>query len=1068
MRKKLPLFASFAMLISLVFCTSLIEVKAQAVISSIEITGKITADDDKSPLPGANIVVKGTMTGTTSDLDGNYKITVPNNEAILEFTFIGYTKQEILVGDQSVIDVTLSVDPAQLGEVVIVGYGTQRRENVSGSIEKVEMKDVVSTPSSNVKSLLVGQVPGLLSSQTPGLPGSDNVALSIRGFGNPLVIVDGAESSFDRLDPNDIESVSVLKDASAAIYGARAGNGVILVTTKRGKDGKPQINYHGWIGQQKSITFPELANAADYIKMGRAGVFNDQYNPADPYAEIVYPADFSQERLDLYTSGQAKSYDWPGGLLKKNGATISQHNISISGGTESIKYYTSVGTMNQNGIFKGDYYYDRITVTNNMDVKLSENLDFSLNSSYINEYKDYASTRLNDFWTDLITAQPFYNYEFPDPDRAPFSGFTMRSPVARINQNISGYNRIKTETLSAAMQMEYKTPFVEGLSFGGRVNILYRSDFQDLLNKPYDVWTYEPDSELADAQGYVLQAKNNAQASYRQSYYTGEGAPRRRMVSRLYSEYEKVFGDHSVNFLILGEQETNSFNNLYVERRNLLSYDIPQISGADDLTTIISGSTGRAQKYNRSSFAGRFNYSFKNKYLLEATLRADGSSYFGPDVRWGYFPSLSLGWNIHKESFLANSAWLTNLKLRLSYSETGIDSNVGRTTFDYLTGYSETIGSVYFLDGQAVPIITNQGLANPFITWEQTTLYNAGFDFSLLAGKIFGTVDAFYRLREGLLVVPIESFPSTFGANLPLTNLNSRSNRGFDMSLGYKGLVNGVKFTVTGNIGLAREKYESIEEDINEDDPFDVKFRKLEGKFVSETTYGYVSDGLFQTQEEVDAYLNKYTIEDINGVPAIGDVKYLDITGDGIINLEDRKQLGYGSFPELTFGLNTGFEYKNFKLNMLWQGASRFNITITQDARNPFDNEHVPFQIHVDHSFYQDPANPGVNANPDAVLPAFGRNGTHAWNNNFSDYWYKDGTYLRLKTAYISYSLPANILKSISLSNAEVYMSADNLIMFNRLGIYKNIIDPEEAAYTDGFTLPTLRTITFGIKLSIL
>lgn len=1066
MKKRSLLFIRCSMLVLIMFTWKAGEVLAQHTTSRV-IMGTVVSADDQLPLPGVNIVLAGTGIGKITDLDGKYTIEIPNDGAVLEFSFIGFLKQEVVVGNRTVIDIELGLDVKKLEEVVVVGYGTQRRENVSGSVEKLDLEEAVTRPVSNVKNLLIGQIPGLLTNQNPGLPGSDNVDLSIRGFGNPLIIVDGVESFFDRIDPNDIESITVLKDASSAIYGARAGNGVILVTTKRGKAGKTQISYHGWLGRQKEISFPELANAIDYINLGRSAILNDQFNPDDPTAEIVYPADFSLERLEEYTSGRAQSYDWPGGTLKNAGSMIMNHNLSVSGGSEKVRFYTSLGTMSQDGIFDGDYYYDKISITNNLDAQLDDNLVLKFNSSYINEDRDYAASALSDIWTDLITAQPFFPSELPDPERAPFSGFSHRSPVARITQSIRGYNRTNTETLAAALELEYAAPFLKGLSLGARVNTRFRNDHREILSRPYSVYTYEPDSPLADSEGYILQATNSTQSFYQQAYFTGAGAPRRRILSRLFSRYEKSLGDHSFNVLLLGEQENNTFNNLYVSRRELLSYDVPQTSASDELTTIESASTGRQQRYTRVSFAGRFNYSYQNKYLIEGTLRADGSSYFDPDVRWGYFPSISLGWNVHKESFFNNSGLLTNLKLRLSYSETGIDANVGRTTFDYLTGYAEATGQVYFLDGKGVPIIVNQGLANPLITWEETTLYNAGVDFALLDGKIFGTVDVFYRKRDGLLARPIESFPSTFGADLPLTNLNSLSNRGFDMSLGYIGRFNDFKFTLTGNVGLSREKYERWEEDINEEDPFDVKFRKREGKFVSETVFGYVSDGLFQTYDEVEAYLEQYTIEDINGIPTIGDIRYKDLNGDGILNLEDRAQLGYGNFPEMTFGLNMDLEYKNFRLNMLWQGATRFNITIASTPRNPFDNEHVPLQIHADYSFFQDSSNPGVNANPNAELPAFGRNGAHAWNLEFSDYWYKDATYLRLKNATLSYSLPNIWMNSINLQQAEIYLSSDNLLMFNKLGVFSNIIDPEEASFASGFTLPTLRTITFGLRLGL-
>ncbi|WP_158839582.1 SusC/RagA family TonB-linked outer membrane protein [Polaribacter sp. L3A8] len=1039
---------------------------SSSLIGQNKVSGQIT-DEFGEPFPGVSVLEKNTTKGFVSDFNGKYEITVEDN-ATLVFRYLGYKTEEILVNGRNNISLKMVVDNEGLDEIVVVAYGTQKKETITGSIETLKVGDVVNSPVTNVKNLLIGQIPGLLTNQNPGLPGSDNVALSIRGFGAPLIIVDGVESFFDRIDPNDIESITVLKDASAAIYGARAGNGVILVTTKRGKAGKTSIDYHGYYGFQKEISFANYANATDYLTLGRSAIFNDQYDPANPDADVVYPADFSQERLDLYTSGQRKSYDWADGLLKNSGAAIAQHNLSIRGGGEKFKYFTSIGLATQDAIFEGDYDYRKLTITNNMDADLSENLKMSLNTSFIDEYKDYAATTLGDFFGDLRTAQPFYNYEFPDADRAPFSGFTQRSPVARVNQRFSGYNRTRTETLAAALELKYKTPFIDGLSIGVRVNARFRNDYQDFLRRAYDIFSYDPEAVTEDNDGYTLEASNFAQAGYDQAYFTGAGEPRRRILPRFFIEYDKSLGNHDLKFLALKEKETNTFNNLFVQRRELLSFEVPQISGADDLTSIGAASTGRTQEYKRVSYAARANYSYKDKYLLEATIRADGSSYFGPDVRWGYFPSVSLGWNISKENFLKDNEFVRNLKLRLSYSETGVDSNVGRTTFDYLTGFSESLGNVYFLDNTATPIIVDQGLANPFITWEQTKLYNAGLDFSFLNGQLYGSVDVFYRLREGLLRRPIQGFPSTFGANLPLTNLDSRSNRGFDLSLGYKGRVGeDFTFTLNGNVGLAREKFEKVEEEIDETNPIDVKYNKREGRFVNETVFGYVSDGLFQNQLEVDDYLNQYTLEDLNGSPQLGDIRYKDVNGDNIINQEDREQLGFGTFPEMTFALTTNFKYKNFGLNLLWQGATRFNLSIATQARNPFDNERVPLQIHTQYSFYQDPENPGQNGNPNAQLPAFGRNGARAWNNNFSDFWYKDATYLRLKTASINYSIPKNILEKTGMNKCELYVSADNLLMFNKLGIFSDIIDPEAAANNDGFTLPTLRTVTLGIKIGL-
>ncbi|WP_181896334.1 SusC/RagA family TonB-linked outer membrane protein [Seonamhaeicola aphaedonensis] len=1024
----------------------------------------VVYDNQGVPLPGANILIKGTTKGVVTDFDGKFSIDA-NLSDILLITYVGMEDMEILVRNYEPLNINMKQSSALLDEVVVVGYGTQKKVNVTGSVASVKVEEITNIPATNVKNLLIGQVPGLITNQNPGLPGQDNNALSIRGFGTPLVIVDGVESFLDRIDPNDIETISVLKDASAAIYGARAGNGVILVTTKRGKSGKAKINYHGWYGTQNKLVFPDLADAETFVRLGRDGLFNQQFDPANPDAAIDYGTLFTEDLLQRTISGEQPSYDWADAVFRSGGSSIAQHNISASGGSENVKYYTSVGLLNQTGIFNGDYDYRKITVTNNLDAKLSKNITLNFNSSYIDEFRDYSSVGVNQVWNDIRTAQPIFNPVSPDPDRAPYSGFSERSPVARIQQKFAGYERTNLETLASALDLKYNVPFIPGLTMGVRNNIRFRLITRERLRRPYDVWEYNPDSPLADSDGYIFQATistNDFFKSIGGANFTND--PKRRILSRIYLDYNKEINDHKISALAFYEKEDNSYESLTVLRRDLLSSEIPQVtSGDDNLTT--TGGIGVPLSYTRLSAAGRLNYSYKDKYLFEATVRADGSSKFGPEVRWGYFPSASLGWNIAKEDFLNDSA-IGELKLRLSYSETGIDSNIGNTAFEYLSGFSETGGVYYFEGSSPAAIIQTEGLANALVTWEETTMYNLGLDFSTFKGKLYGNIDLFYRLREGLLRRPLEGLPSTFGAALPATNLDSRSNKGIEALVGYRNNWGDFGVNIAGTFTLARERYEEFQEDIDETDPVQVRVDQRSGRYVNQV-FGYRTNGLFNSQQEVDDYLSQVTIQTINGAPKPGDIRYVDLNGDNVINREDLDNIGFGGNPEMLFSLNTNFTYKNFSLSMLWQGASRFNVFLTQGARNPFDNETVPYTLHEKYSWRQDPSNPGFNANPSAQLPAFERNGARPWNGAFSDFWYKDGTYLRLKVANLSYKFPKEVLDKISLNNLELYVTGDNILTFSKLGIFKDIIDPEQAASNSGLSLPPLRTFTLGVRLGL-
>ncbi|WP_162183650.1 TonB-dependent receptor [Wocania ichthyoenteri] len=1028
------------------------------------ITGLVT-DENGVPLPGASILEKGTTNGTQSDFDGNYGLTV-NSNAILVISYIGYKTQEITVGTQTTINIQLKSDAAALDEIVVVGYGTQKKANVTGSVASVKMENVVKIPTANVKSLLIGQIPGLITNQNPGLPGQDNVSLNIRGFADPLIIVDGIESYIDRLDPNDVESITVLKDASAAIYGTRGGNGVILVTTKRGKKGKTQFNYHGWYGIQHEVALPEFANAADYIEIERHAIFNTQYDPLDPNKVINY-GNATEERMNQYRSGELTSYDWKDRLIKNSGAQIANHNFSVSGGNENISHYTSIGAMNQNGILRGDYEYAKITFTHNMDTKITKDLHMSLNASYIDEVKDYAFGNENEILNDLRTSQPFYNYELPDPDRVPFSGFSQRSIIGRMFKKFAGYNLQKTQTLAAAMDVKYEAPFLPGLTIGSKVNIRFRDRYTEILSRPYKVYSYDPDLVTDTFDGYTSEGDQSGNEFFK-SYTSGGNDPRRRIVSRFYGQFNKNYGKHEVGLLTFFEHENNKYNSLGAMRLDNLSVDVPQIRGDNELTETFG--IPRQIEYTRVSYAGRFNYNYDNKYLLEATLRADASSKFGPKNRWGYFPSVSAGWNIHKENFLENSNTLNELKLRLSYSQSGIDSNVGNTTFDYLTGFSESPGNVYILDGVSVPIIFNAGLVNELLSWEEVTMYNVGLDFSLFKSKVYGEVDVFYRERDKVLGRDLGSTSLIFGASLPLINVNSLNNRGWELALGYRDNIGDFRFDIKGNVAYSREKYDHIEQDIDLDNPRDVKYNQLSGNWTNRF-FGYRTDGLFNSQAEVDEYIATHTIEDIVGTPKPGDIKYLDVNGDNIINLDDREVIGrsalFNQTPNLTYALQTIFSYKNWSLVTQWQGASLFNINVGGHVRAPFATQQVPLAFHTKYAWVQDPSNPGVSSNPNAQIPAFDSSGVRTWNNQNSDFWLKDGTYVRLKSATVAYSLPKETLNKIGVSNLELYVSGDNLLTLSKLGIYKEDHDPEQLSGATGFGLPLMRTFTLGVKLGL-
>ncbi|PCI35909.1 MAG: SusC/RagA family TonB-linked outer membrane protein [Flavobacteriaceae bacterium] len=1033
------------------------------------ISGTVT-DSYGSPLPGVNILIEGTRTGAQTDFDGNYTLTASTGD-ILVFSYIGMKTLKLTIESNSTYNVTLEEDASALDEVIVVGYGTQKKISVTGSVSSLKVEEILKQPSSNVKGLLIGQVPGLVTNQNPGLPGSSNVSLSIRGFGQPLVIVDGIESIMDNIDPNDIESLSVLKDASAAIYGARAGNGVILITTKRGTSGKFTINYHGWTGVQSIVAFNKKSNATNYIQHGIDAKFNTEYDPSNPTNEITYNGNFTPENLEKYKAS-GETYDWIDAVLKSGGSHISNHNISFRGGTDKVRYYTSLGSLKQGTVFNGDYNYKKLNIINNIDADLSDNLSMQFNSSFIFENLDYALSDISTVWNDLDTSLPIHRTENPDPDRAPYSGFSNRSPVARTHKKWAGSNLQEKRLFTAALDLKYKVPSIEGLTLGTKINFRQKNWYRERLSKSYSIWNYDPSSPNADSEGYVEEAdiigNKFSKAYYSGNDQNGRTDARLRMLYRGYFNYKRDFNDHSIGFLTFAEKEDNKYRSLFTTTKELLSTAIPDVDSSSDENTSVSG-TGVDTEYTRISMASRFNYSYANKYLLEATLRADASSKFHSDVRWGYFPSLSLGWNIAQEDFLVDSNTIDELKLRLSFSQTGIDSNISNVAFDYLTGYIIANGSSYLINGEAVTPIYSAGLVNKEVSWETTTLYNVGVDLGLFNRRLSANIDVYYRHRDDILAFPIESVPTTFGASLPLVNLNSDIVKGIDVGLAYKDIIGeDFRYHINGGFGIHKKEWDKFEQDIDITDPFQVKYNQRSGHNKN-VTWGYKTSGIFNSQQEVDDYLANYDLTDFSGgqFPKPGDLIYVDSNGDNMIDSSDRVNIGYGTTAEVTFSLNSGFDYKGFSFNMLWQGATNVKITANGTLRAPFRNEQSSLVLHDKYSWRQDPSNPGVSANSNAVLPAFESDGIRDWNNQINDLWVLDATYLRLKSATFGYALPSEVTSKIGFDKLELYLSADNLLTISNLGIFKDGLDPEQANTPGAYSIPINRTVMFGVKLSL-
>ena len=1030
-----------------------------AVWAQQSITGTVV-DEGGEPLPGVAVVLQGTTTGTVTNIDGAYTISAPA-DATLQFSFVGMTTILEPVNNRTTIDITMKIDAIGLEEVVAIGYGVQKKATLTGSVGNVKAEELVQRPVANTTELLQGQIAGLQTRQSSGLPGSDGTTLNIRGFGGPLVLIDGVQGALAQVDPNDIASVSVLKDASAAVYGARAGNGVILVTTKRGQDRPAQITYHGTVSLAQPTFLPKQVDATKWAELiNESGLNSDDYSPA----HIRWNAD-TKSLSNIVTGEPFYGYDWYKALYR-DWTPQTQHNISASGGTKNIKYFISAGYTDQESNYKaGDYDYNRYNIRSNIDADITENLSASVDFAYRIGILDRANHA--ELYNQLQTAKPVYPYIHENaPERATYSGFLQRSPYSQTFKEFSGSVENKENQLQGALELRYKFPMIKGLV--AKVRLSYEEIFSwdKTVSKPFEVWEY---NQVLDSQGQDPWVSRGTQNTNRISVFANRSS---ELLPLFSLEYDKYFGDHHVSGMLISETRSYKFTSLTGSRKDVLSFEAPYLRYASEEGKDNSEGTDQAA---RSSIIGRVNYDYLGKYILEFAMRADASAEYPPEGRWGYFPSVSAGWRVSEESFIKdNFSALDNLKLRGSY---GVLGNDAVSSFDYLTGY--VISTDYYIFGATpVPIISSAGLANPNITWETMKISNIGLDGTLWDGKLGFEIDAFYRLRENILAQPTEQIPSTFGASLPRTNLNKRDNRGFEITLTHMNKIGDITYDISPMFSWTRGKYVKLDEDVLPEtgdlDAETLEFNKLwnarnvnEGQW-DDRQWGYITDGFFMNQDQIDNYQIDQD-QAGNQTIKVGDFIFKDINGDNYIDWRDQQIIGKNGLPNIMYSLDMGANWKGFGLRMLWQGGAGYNVSIGGSARAPFSNESIPLDYHYEYRAIvgQDADGMDYITNPDDFkLPPVTQNGVTANNSKGNDFYNIDAAFLRLKNINLSYTLPKSIISKAGFKNCIIYFSGSNMFAISNLGVFKDSFDPEDPSASNN-NYPPVKTATFGLRLTL-
>ncbi|MDR1171069.1 MAG: TonB-dependent receptor [Bacteroidales bacterium] len=1001
-----------------------------AASQGITVTGTVT-DNAGEPMPGVNVVVQGTTTGVVTGSDGKYSISVPDKNAVILFSFIGYSSQETTVGDRTLINVSMVEDTREIEEVVVVGYGVQKKETLTGAVSKISSKDLTVAPVANTTNALAGRLPGLTVIQQSGQPGSDGSSLNIRGFDSPLVIVDGVEAAFHTIDPNMIESISVLKDGSASIYGSRAGNGVILVTTKRGVQQKPVFTFTTNLTLQGITSMPKPTSAGQYAELER----EKWIQSGKPEEQ----APFTEEQIRKYYDGSDPQYpntDWYGELVR-NWTPQQQYNLSVRGGSENVKYYGFIGYLNQQSMWKNNGgHYDRYNMQSNIDASINKNLSFLLDLAAIVESKIFPvrpqSAGGDNVWQDFWNTLPVYPAHLPDPSLVSYAdgGGTGGAHVTS-NYELMGYNKWDNQNFKGTGTLLYKVPGVTGLSAKLLVNAIVNYNKVSVFSKPVKYYTYDIASETYTLRGAL---GNMAQLNTTQNRNLS-------ITTQASLNYDRTFaGAHHITALALFEGIDYRSDWFSASRDNFLSPAVEQMYAGDNSTAKNNGS---ASEDGRMSFVGRVNYDYKSKYMFEATIRADASARFSPTKRWGYFPSVSAAWRLSEDDFMQGADYLDNLKIRANYGRSGNDNVV---SFQYLSGYMLQGFAGSLIGDNPMKAIYSSVIPNPNLSWEEIEISNAGIDFSFLNKKLYGEADVFYRKRTGIPASRITTFPSTFGASLPQENINSLDNRGFELMLGTRFHISDFMFDISGNVAWSRDKYIHYEEP-EYTDPDEIRMNKASGNW-TDRLFGYRSDKLFGSPGEIDA-LTFQQDNNNNTTLRPGDVRYININDDDRLDWRDQVELG-ARWPHWTTGFNINASYKNFDLTALFQGAFGY-YTDTWLLRSIRVYSEEVYNLRWTEK----------DNNTDALVPRMGGSGL---NGEASDYRYKKAGYLRLKNASLGYNIPRELLSKIFVESARIYVSGYNLLTFDKLKKYH--IDPEAPFGNAGYYYPQQRTINIGLNVS--
>lgn len=977
-----------------------------------KVTGRVV-DASREPVIGASVVIEGTSMGTITDIDGNFSLEVSDDNVMLTISYIGYKTHNVRVQGKNNINVVLQEDSKALDEVVVVGYGTQKKVNLTGSVETVKSDKIAGKPVTSLQEALTGEAAGMTITQTSGQPGRNSTSVRIRGVGtwgdaDPLVLVDGVAMNMEDVMPSDVESISVLKDAaSAAIYGSRAANGVILITTKQGKKGKVSINYSGNVGIQRATRVPKMAKSWQYAELYNQSMENEGKS------STLFP----QDRIDRMKAGGDPdvlegSTDWFDEILHP--AVQHSHNVTVQGGGEKTSYIGSLGYTYQNGVIFSSYkrYNARINTTTD----LTSWFKIGMNLAYINDISSESAAGATAAYYKVPRALPYMPVKFSDGTWSFHS--TPTNPV-RMASDDYGMHYNKGSKISMLLTPELNLLDclnIKGI-FGYESNTYNDKTFQKTV--------------LYDAFEPAGQASNQFVARNKQ---TDKWEQYNNMTASVTATFDKTFGKHALTVLAGASAETHKYKYTTGSRQDFPNNDFSEINAGDPNTSYAEGNSTYS---SLASLFGRVNYVFADRYLFEANVRYDGSSKFARGHRWGVFPSFSLGWRISEEKFFENlKEYIPNLKLRASWGQLG-----NQEIDNYLSVSTYGAGNAWMFGNSIASGYTETVMGNPLITWETATNWNVGLDFSLFDNRLSASFDWYKKITDDILLSLEE--PATLGIVPSMQNAGSMENKGWEITLNWRDQI-GEDFSYSIGFNLSDVKNKVT--DLNGyQSPSSSLTARIEGQPL-DALFGWETIGICQNEEQYNQY--KDLMQTYNPNWGIGDLIIKDRKKDGVINSEDKTVIG-NQIPRFTYGINLGLTWKNLDFSCFLQGVGKRDGFLGRDIIEPLG------VMSALEEHYTDSFNP-KNPNPDAYYPRI----LSSWRHNYDNFshWVQNASYLRLKNLQIGYtfSFPKAKIEKLRLT-----LSGQNLLTFTKYRVF----DPESALNNVSF--PNVAVYSFGVNMTL-